>query len=80
MRDNECTRDHSAVVTWRYKGGLESAMEQKRIVIDQGSQIQPVDTVIRADPYSSLTEREEKGTKVDRDRKREMRNILKANK
>lgn len=45
------------MVTWTYKDGLESAMEQKRIVIDQGSQIQPVDTVTRADPYSSLAER-----------------------
>jgi len=35
-------------------------MEQKRIVIDQGFQIQPVDTVIRADPCSSLTEHGER--------------------
>lgn len=37
MRDNECRIIGVVVVTWRYKGGLESTMEQKRIVIDQGS-------------------------------------------
>lgn len=66
---------HSVVVvTWRYKGGLESTMEQKRIVIDQGSRysllipsFEPIHTELPWSNGNVAKEARGKGTKVDSD-------------
>lgn len=71
MRNNECRV--IAVKRW-YKGGLESTMEQKHIAIDQSSRygllISSFESIrIILYPSNTAEKNEEKGTKVNRERR-----------
>lgn len=58
-------QDHSITIKERYKSGLESTMEQKRIVIDQGSRYSLLISSFKP-IHIILSKRHGKGNKEER--------------